>query len=150
MGYLIDILIGAASRIMTGELSAHVEAVARWITSKAADYLPPDDRERFREEWLAHLNETPGTLRKLWHALGCHLGAGKVAGVLAQQTKRRHEDVKILTVEKSVREAKLFLLHHHGHEYFRKHSLMLKVLSEDELKAWGIIPRWAFLKKEGE
>jgi hypothetical protein len=26
-------------------------------------------------------------LRKLWHAVGCHLGATKIAGVLAQQPR---------------------------------------------------------------
>jgi hypothetical protein len=85
MGYLIDILIGAASRMVAGELSAHVEPMARWIIGKAVQRFPADDRNRFREEWLAHLDETPGTLRKLWHANGCYLGAAKVAGVLAQQ-----------------------------------------------------------------
>jgi hypothetical protein len=84
MGYLIDILIAVATRILTGELSAHVEPMA-WIIGRAVERLPTDDRDRFREEWLAHLNETPGTLRKLWHAVGCRLGAGKVAGVLARQ-----------------------------------------------------------------
>jgi hypothetical protein len=75
MGYLIDVVIGAASRIVMGELSAHVEPMARWIIGKAVERLPPGDREKFREEWLAHLNEIPGTLRKFWHALGCYRAA---------------------------------------------------------------------------
>jgi hypothetical protein len=85
MGYLIDILIAVATRIVTGELSAHAEPMARWIIGRAVERLPTDDRDRFREEWLAHLDETPGTLRKLWHAVGCHLGAGKVADALAKR-----------------------------------------------------------------
>jgi hypothetical protein len=84
MGYLIDIMVGAISRILTGELSAHMEPMARWIIGKATDVLPADDRDRFREEWLAHLDETPGTLRKLWHAVGCYLGATKVAGAYSR------------------------------------------------------------------
>jgi hypothetical protein len=70
---------------LTGELSAHVEPMARWIIGRAVERLPTDDRDRFREEWFAHLDETPGTLRKLWHAVGCHLGAGKVADPLAKR-----------------------------------------------------------------
>jgi hypothetical protein len=31
------------------------------------------------------LDETPGTLRKLWHAMGCRWGAIKVGDVLRQQ-----------------------------------------------------------------
>jgi hypothetical protein len=92
MGYLIDIPIGAASRMVTGELSAHVEPMARWIIGKAVQRFPANDRNRFREEWLAHLDETPGTLRKLWHAVGCYLGSAKVAGVLAAKEAARKED----------------------------------------------------------
>ena len=41
MGYLMDIIIGAASRIVTGELSAHVEPMARWIIGKPISPLDP-------------------------------------------------------------------------------------------------------------
>jgi two-component sensor histidine kinase len=99
MGYhLIDILIGVISGIVTAELIAHAEPIARWIISKAVERLPPDNRDRFREEWLAHLDETPGTLRKLWHATGCYLGAAKVGEVLARQTERDELDSSILTM----------------------------------------------------
>jgi hypothetical protein len=33
--------------------------------------LPDCERDRFREEWLAHLNEVDGAFGKLRHALGC-------------------------------------------------------------------------------
>lgn len=86
MGYLMDILIGAASRVVTGELAAHVEPVARWIINKAADGLPACHRERFREEWIAHLDETPGSFRKLLHAIGCRLAASTLANLPALPT----------------------------------------------------------------
>jgi hypothetical protein len=73
---------------VAAELSAHIEPCARWIIDKGVDQLPAEVRDRYREEWLAHLDETPGTLRKLWHAVGCRWGAIKVCGVLRQQTKR--------------------------------------------------------------
>jgi hypothetical protein len=85
MGYLIDIIVGAVSRIVTGELSAHAEPLARWIISRAVVRLPADHRDRAREEWLSHRDETPGTLRKLLHAVGCYLAAAKVADMLAQK-----------------------------------------------------------------
>jgi hypothetical protein len=87
MGYLIDILIGAASRILSGELSAHAEPLARWIINKGAERLPVQARDRFREEWLAHMDETPGELRKFWHAMGCQLAAMKLDYVLRRQRK---------------------------------------------------------------
>lgn len=87
MGYLVDILIGAASRIVIGELSAHLEPLALWIINKAVERIPSCERERFREEWVAHLNETPGSLRKLLHALGCRIAATAISGVLVRERK---------------------------------------------------------------
>jgi hypothetical protein len=81
MGYLMDILIGIVSGLLTGELRAHAERLAKWIIRTAVNRLPSDERERFREEWLAHLGETTGTLRKIWHAIGCYLGAAKIANI---------------------------------------------------------------------
>jgi hypothetical protein len=88
MGYLIDILIGTGSRVVAGELSAHVKPFARWVINKGVDRLPVEVRDRFREEWLAHLDETPGMLRKLCHAIGCRWGAIKVGDVLRQERNR--------------------------------------------------------------
>ena len=87
MGYLIDIVIGVISDLVTEELTARVEPVARWLIGKAVERLPADDRERFREEWFAHLEEVPSGFRKLWHAFGCYLCAAKVASVLVRQPK---------------------------------------------------------------
>jgi hypothetical protein len=88
MGYLIDFLIGAAGRIIAGELGAHAEPVARWVIEKAAERLPRPKRNRFLEEWLAHLNDTPGTLRKLSHAAGCYIGATTLAPVLRAEIEK--------------------------------------------------------------
>jgi hypothetical protein len=121
----------------------HAEPLARWIIEKAVKRLPAGDCDRFREEWLAHLDETPGTLRKLWHAFGCHLGAAKLAGVLAQQTKRV---AKPVTVSVERRHGRFFLYWNEN----ESRMIEIKTASEDELKAWGIIPPWASLKKDGE
>jgi two-component sensor histidine kinase len=93
--HLIDILIGVISGIVAAELIAHAEPIARWIFGKAVVHLPPDSRDRFREEWLAHLDETPGTLRKLWHSIGCCLGAAKVGAALVH-TEQDELDSRVL------------------------------------------------------
>jgi two-component sensor histidine kinase len=98
MGFLIDILIGMAGRILTGELGAHVEPMARWIIEKAVQRLPAENRKRFREEWLAHLEEVPSAVRKLWHAFGCYLCATKVARVVAGRTERDKLESSMLTL----------------------------------------------------
>jgi hypothetical protein len=43
----------------------------------AVRFLPQDQRERFREEWLGHVSEIPGDVGKLVVALGfVHAGFG--------------------------------------------------------------------------
>jgi hypothetical protein len=98
MGHLIDILIGVVSGIVTGELRAHVEPIARWIISKAVERLPADERDRFREEWASHLDEMPGMVRKLGHALGCYIGVTEIAGVLERERKRSTAPRQIIQV----------------------------------------------------
>src|SRR5258708_1735289 len=56
MGYLIDILIGALSRIVTGELSAHVEPLARWIIDRAVSTGPLAQRLELVFEQLKTMN----------------------------------------------------------------------------------------------
>jgi hypothetical protein len=77
VGYLTWIL-GFLGAIMLGlvkdEISAWLPRLARWCVCRAADRMP--DRERSREEWLAHLEECPGKLGQLIHAFGV-LGMGE-------------------------------------------------------------------------
>jgi hypothetical protein len=97
VGYLIDILVGVVSAIVTGELRAHVKPFARWIIERAVRRLSLADRERFREEWLAHLEETPGILRKIWHVFGCYLCAAKLSKIRARYSERIVRPEKVVT-----------------------------------------------------
>jgi hypothetical protein len=65
----------------------HVERLARWIIGTAVNRLPASERERFREEWLAHLEETSGSLARIWHSVGCYLGAAELAEIPLQYTE---------------------------------------------------------------
>jgi hypothetical protein len=97
MGYMSDALIYAIAWITRMMIGAYVEPFARWAVGRAVDRLPPDHRRRFREEWLAHLQELPSPIPKLWHALGCYVGAAKVSSVLAKE-RERNERVVILKI----------------------------------------------------
>jgi hypothetical protein len=72
--------------------------IARWIIDKAIERLPADDRQRFREEWLAHLDETPGALRKICHAIGCYLCAAKLAKIRLRCPERIARAEKMLAL----------------------------------------------------
>jgi hypothetical protein len=75
MGYLIEILVGAAGSLVAAEVYIHAQPTARWLVRMAAARLPSNKRQRSQEEWLADLDDLPGAAQKLWWAAGCHWAA---------------------------------------------------------------------------
>jgi hypothetical protein len=75
MGYLRDLMIGAAGSLIAAEAYVHAHRLARWIVERAIARLPAEERERRREEWLADLNDMIGMFEKLLWALGCYWAA---------------------------------------------------------------------------
>ncbi len=75
MGYLIDILVGAAGALVAKELWEDADATSQWLVRKAVQRLPRSRRKRCLDEWLADLHDMPGTLAKLSWAVGCHRAA---------------------------------------------------------------------------
>jgi hypothetical protein len=75
MGYLRDLLVGAAGSLLAAEAYVHADPLARWIVRMAVTRLPADEQERSLEAWLADLNDMPGSIRKLLWAIGCHRAA---------------------------------------------------------------------------
>jgi hypothetical protein len=92
MGYVTDILIGAAGSLVAAEIYVHAERIARWLTKKAVARLPPEDRERRLEEWTADLEDMPGAVTKLSWAVGCHWAA--TAANLRKRPPRRALDAR--------------------------------------------------------
>jgi hypothetical protein len=95
MGYLIEVVVGAIGSFIAAEFWAHGQLAAEWMIQRAVQRLPEDQQERRQEEWLAHLDDTPGVLRKLAHALGCWFSApaiGQMATVLKPVTARNTGD----------------------------------------------------------
>jgi signal transduction histidine kinase len=75
---LLPILTGLA----TNELHERCPSISVWIISQAVKILPVQGRGRYHEEWLAHLDECPTKLGKLYHAIGCLLGAYAISRAL--------------------------------------------------------------------
>jgi hypothetical protein len=78
MEHLISLCLGVLGRILGTEIEAWAPIVSKRLIDRAIQRLPELERERFREEWFAHLEECPGSLSKLLHALGCVRGAGEI------------------------------------------------------------------------
>jgi hypothetical protein len=49
-------------------------------------------RDRYREEWLSHYDESPGTFAKLQHAVGCSVASVAIA-MIAEKTKSRQKEI---------------------------------------------------------
>ena len=63
-------LLGAAvSRQLADEFKAWTPRIIESFIRCAIRKLPEDQRERFREEWRSHINETPGEIGKFFIAL---------------------------------------------------------------------------------
>jgi hypothetical protein len=53
MGYLRDLMIGAAGSLIAAEAYVHADPLARWIVERAIARLHAEERERRREELRA-------------------------------------------------------------------------------------------------
>jgi hypothetical protein len=64
-------IIGVIGHVIAHDFCERAPTLARWLISFATKRLPPANRERYTEEWAAHLAECEGVLAKLGHAIGC-------------------------------------------------------------------------------
>lgn len=84
MANVTALVFAIAVGLATAEILAYAPRISRWLVNRAVRKLPEADRDRYREEWLAHADELPGHLTKLLHALDCELrGAIRIAKLRA-------------------------------------------------------------------
>ncbi len=67
---VIGILGTALSRQLTDECKAWTPWLIKYFINRAINKLHEEERDRFAEEWLAHVNELPGEVGKIIAALG--------------------------------------------------------------------------------
>ena len=67
----MKLIIGILTSLVAAEVYHSLPAIARWIIKKSAARLPQHLSERYHEEWLAHVNECNGNIRKILVACGC-------------------------------------------------------------------------------
>jgi len=64
-----SVLIAVLSRQMADEFKAWTPRVTKKLVMVAVNKLPETQRERFAEEWLSHLDDTPGEIGKILTAI---------------------------------------------------------------------------------
>src|SRR5580692_10085519 len=64
-------IVGFLGHVIAHDFCERAPTLARWLLSIAIKWLTPNLRERYSEEWAAHLADCEGILGKLTHAFGC-------------------------------------------------------------------------------
>lgn len=68
------ILVGFAVATLSKICADEARDWMGWLSTRLirwAAHRLPENQERYEEEWLAHANDLPGNIAKLWHAVGC-------------------------------------------------------------------------------
>lgn len=68
----------------------------------AAKRLPKRQQARFREEWRAHVHDTPGAAMKLWHAIGFIVASGRMFPRWRHAVLKRRAYVRGRSITRSV------------------------------------------------
>ena len=71
IGIVLAAVTSAIARLAGDELKAWNPRVTSLLVRLAVSRLPRQDRQRYSEEWRAHINDVPGELWKLCAAIGC-------------------------------------------------------------------------------
>ncbi len=78
VGFIIDVVRAVLARHLGDELNEWLPWLTRHLVESAVRRLPNDLKERYGEEWNAHLNEIPGGFAKLVAAIGFSIAARKM------------------------------------------------------------------------
>jgi hypothetical protein len=87
---LVTVMLGIFCSVLASELLSHYRALSRKLIDAAAMRLSDDVRERYREEWLAHLNDEVGMTASLLFASGLYFDAGAI-----EKARRDHQRRKV-------------------------------------------------------
>jgi hypothetical protein len=79
IGVLIDVTITAVSRLVADDIKAWLPRVKDRLIEWAVKRLPPEQRDRYAEEWRNNVNDTPGDLSKF--AVGFFLVLKEMASI---------------------------------------------------------------------
>jgi PAS domain-containing protein len=74
MEVLIGVLVAVLINLFSNEVYVLISWFAKKLVGGLAVFLPADLKLRWKEEWLADLNEMPGSFMKLYYALSLVLG----------------------------------------------------------------------------
>jgi hypothetical protein len=83
---IASFLAGFFGHVLAHDFCEFTPRMCRRLIERAASLLPERDRARYTEEWLSHLSDCPGTLKKFRHAADCVLIARRLGRIRSVET----------------------------------------------------------------
>ena len=83
LGVAGAIIIPVTARVVGDDVKEWLPWITRRLVELAVSRLPEQERDRFEEEWWAHIDDLPGNLAKVHAACG-YLSASKAINHIAQ------------------------------------------------------------------
>ncbi|QUS39070.1 hypothetical protein RPMA_09660 [Tardiphaga alba] len=85
---IITFIGGVFAHVLAHDFCAISPRLCRRLIDSAVSKLPEHERERYREEWISHLEDTHSIVAQYQHAAGCLIGARKLRRQLSILTFR--------------------------------------------------------------
>ncbi len=99
MEFLVEVLVAVLTGLVTSQLYDGSTTGARFLIKVASGRLPSGKRDRYREEWLGHLDDCEGKLAKLYHGLGCFLASHRMHSPVARYLGTTWSYLVLLSME---------------------------------------------------
>jgi lipopolysaccharide/colanic/teichoic acid biosynthesis glycosyltransferase len=107
LGVAGAILIPVTARVVGDDVKEWLPWITQRLVERAVSRLPEEERDRFEEEWWAHINELPGNLAKVYAAWGCLSASKAINHIALAGDITRIEEVTRRVIEVTI---SLFLL----------------------------------------
>ena len=79
--FIGSVLSSALSKLVVDDFKAWTPRLVKRLIDHAVGSLPPEQRERYAEEWRSHTNDVPGELGKVFLCLGFLRAARKMVAL---------------------------------------------------------------------
>ena len=89
------LVLAIVCNLVACDLYDRAPLMAKRLIDKAVSRLPDNTRERYREEWYAHLHEISGNMSKLSHALRCYFFAASGVAAAFATSKERSARIRL-------------------------------------------------------
>jgi hypothetical protein len=84
IGTVAGFVVALSAHFIAHDAYSSAPRYACGLIERAVRALPAGDQARYREEWLADLNERPSVLSKFRHAIECYICARKLSTIYSQ------------------------------------------------------------------